>query len=686
MNGTYYSIGPVAFNFLATQCSTYNYATHPLNCTLSDNAWTGDIDFIYTNRGPVGTAHTLLSATAGTLNSWNVGSSYAMSNQDAIEAYILSPAYGAQNTDSIFGRSKDGIIWNNPSRGIPVLMNTKYYIRLQRLSPVLGKISLFIDSARTQQAPGSPQLFPITCSVQGLTTVQHGSIPQGWWLRQLTGSLDNLYIKNDSSNYLPFTVMQQVQNSFCAISNGSINLFPNGGTAPYYYSWSTGANVNSINNLPAGNYSVQVTDAQGCYKDLNFTILQSNPLTAVFSGQINCNGDTTSVSIFASGTPPYNYSWALFPLAHGNIIHGVGSGLYQVTITDSAGCIKTFSDTLVQPAPISAYATSTWDCNGINSSIATHVSGGTAPFLYTWSTSPLQTSPIAVGLTAGIYSCSITDAHQCKVMIWDTIPVIQPLSITMQVVNPSCNGADNGSIAATISGGISGYTAQEQWNTSPVQTGPTLNNLSAGNYVLTVSVGNCQMTSIALLIDPAPIDSLAISPSFCNDDTLIELSLPQGFASYQWYEGNSAIPGAVYNSYYASTSNLQSYYALWLYKDCRYRTPIKPGKIFQNVAKLKPANIFSPNADGINEIFIPFETGSLNPDSIDQMLTSYEFYIYDRWGKFVFNSRQFSNGWDGRFSNGDRATEGVYFWIVSLSSSCQSSKKVKLSGFVQLQK
>ncbi len=236
INGTGYSIGAGAFNFNATQDGAYNYATHPLNCTLSDDRWTGDVDFIYTGRGSVGLAHVLLGATAGTLNSWNTGgTSYTSTNQDAIEAYISCPAYGAQITDSIYGRAKDGSVWNPASVGIHINMNQAYYIRLERLSTTQGRINVFTNAARTTQAPGSPQYFTIGCTVTGLHEVEQGNEPQGAPARTLTATLTNLKICDQTA-----TGINELETDATLM-----NVFPNPNTGTFTITFDEHAALNN---------------------------------------------------------------------------------------------------------------------------------------------------------------------------------------------------------------------------------------------------------------------------------------------------------------------------------------------------------------------------------------------------------------------------------------------------------
>jgi len=207
-DGGTYIIGTSSFNFNNTPCNAsgntaFSYATHPLACTLSDSAWKGDVDFEYTGRGSGGVAHSLLAIIADTLNAWNTPS-FAETNQNAIETYINSPFGGAQNTDSLYAHSKVGATWNAVSKGIALpSMEVTYYIRLERVSSTLGRISLFLDPARIVHAPGSPQTFPVTSAVTGLSYVQHGAIPQGNYERALTATLKNLDVCDSIATYNP---------------------------------------------------------------------------------------------------------------------------------------------------------------------------------------------------------------------------------------------------------------------------------------------------------------------------------------------------------------------------------------------------------------------------------------------------------------------------------------------------
>ncbi|HKC69080.1 MAG TPA: T9SS type A sorting domain-containing protein [Bacteroidia bacterium] len=208
-NGSTESISGGTFNFSNTPDEAYNYATHTLNCTLSDK-WKADVDFKYTGRGTGGTGHTILATTAGTQDAWNTGVGFSASNQDGMIMYINCPINGAQSTDSIYGNSKKGTTYGTVSRGIHIAENTQYYLRMEMLSPTQGQISVFSNAARTTHIAGSPVQFSWAAASRpsGLDVVQIGNIPQGYMTRALTATEDNIKICDvapptccDTNNY-----------------------------------------------------------------------------------------------------------------------------------------------------------------------------------------------------------------------------------------------------------------------------------------------------------------------------------------------------------------------------------------------------------------------------------------------------------------------------------------------------
>lgn len=282
-------------------------------------------------------------------------------------------------------------------------------------------------------------------------------------------------------------------------NNGSASVTVSAGTAPFSYQWSpSGGNGQNATNLAAGNYSITVTDANGCISNDNITISEPSVLlNQMSSTDANCAGIGGSATVIvAGGTTPYSYSWSGSPSTSATAT-GLTGGNYTVTITDGNGCTSTGSTTVNQPGGIVAVPASTpVTCNGGNNGSASVVAnGGSGALSYSWSPSG-GTGSAASNLTAGNYSVTISDAGGC--VSTANIVVTEPTAIipVTNAIASSC-GAANGSASVAVSGGSSPY--QYSWSPSG-GTSSSANNLSAGNYIVTITDNNgCTSTASALV-------------------------------------------------------------------------------------------------------------------------------------------------------------------------------------------
>src|SRR6185436_17619400 len=105
---------------------------------------------------------------------------------------------------------------------------------------------------------------------------------------------------------------------------------------------------------------------------------------------------------------------------------GLTTGNYSVTVTDSNGCTTTQAVSINLPSPLNVnVSSSNVSCNGASTGSATVIpSGGTPPYIYSWSTTPVQTTSTATGLPAGNYSVTVTDSNHCATT--QTVSITQP--------------------------------------------------------------------------------------------------------------------------------------------------------------------------------------------------------------------------------------------------------------------
>ncbi|MBK8367397.1 MAG: T9SS type A sorting domain-containing protein [Bacteroidetes bacterium] len=323
-------------------------------------------------------------------------------------------------------------------------------------------------------------------------------------------------------------------------STGTVTASGIGGTAPYSYLWPTLAStMATVPNVAIGTYTVIVTDANGCVTGNNITVLQPTQLIATTT-VTNANCGQADGSICASVTGgaggPYTFLWSNSSTAQ--CLSLVPAGNYSVTVTDPNLCTYLHVGTVnnIGGPIISISSQTNVTCFGLCNGIATtSLSGGTGPFIYTWSNG--QVTPIATNLCAGIYTVNVTDAIGC--IGTTSISLTQPtaLNVFVNPNNPSCFGSCNGSAVAAAFGGTPPYSYN--WTGGGGNT-PTTNPLCAGNYGVTITDNNgCIATSSVAILNPPPLTAIITKTDVtcggnCDGQAFANVSGGSGAFTFLW--------------------------------------------------------------------------------------------------------------------------------------------------------
>ncbi len=206
--------------------------------------------------------------------------------------------------------------------------------------------------------------------------------------------------------------------------NGRIEMEVAGGTTPYFYQWSNGAITQDIQNLPAGNYYVTITDANNCQEIATQPLTISQPLNSLgiqsvdLINGINCELGTGSIALeVEGGTPPFTYQWSNGGTENG--VDNLSTGNYQCTVTDAKSCtFVTNAYTIEAPSDLQLNTISTPSIDNMNNGTATvEIIGGVWPFTFSWDEATgYQQDSIALSLPSGEYEVLVTDAQGCEFM------------------------------------------------------------------------------------------------------------------------------------------------------------------------------------------------------------------------------------------------------------------------------
>lgn len=338
-------------------------------------------------------------------------------------------------------------------------------------------------------------------------------------------------------------------NSNCGSSDGSAIVVVNNSSTNYTYNWvwvsgsntSTSVlNTDTVYSLPAGTVYVTVTIDYGCS---NVAIININENLGISSSITSTNAtsygtcDGTATVTFSGGTSPYTYLWdALAGNQTTATATGLCAGNYSVTIMDSNGCTSIKSVTISQPASVLSVSVSLQTnviCNGTSTgSVTISVSGGTVPYVYNWSGTPTGDGTTTItGLTAGIYSVTVTDANSDFATVSVTITQPPILLTSCVATNIHCNGENNGLIDLTPSGGNPPYTYL--WSNGSANQ--DLINIGAGVYSITVTdLYGCTATNSVTIAEPSALvlNANSTNATCGNSNGSIDLSVSGGTSPY----------------------------------------------------------------------------------------------------------------------------------------------------------
>lgn len=530
----------------------------------------------------------------------------------------------------------------------------------------------------------SPSITNVTQLAAGIYTLLVGA---GSCSASITTSvtINALPVPNISSN-----------SPVCA--GQAINLNGSGGNS-YFWQGPAGYTSNTqnplINSSSAANngtYTLTVTDVNGCSSSTTQAFVV-NPLPSVnATGSSVCVNQTVNLTSGGGIT----YSWTgpngfnsnqqnpSLPNATTNM-----AGQYNVTVTDINNCSNTgIALVAVNPPPVPIASVNSPIC--VNNNLNFSASGGVN---YQWNGpngfTASSSNPVLLATSAsasGNYTLTVSDAIGCS----STTVITAVVNNIPQPVITS--GISAGCVPLCVS-----FTCSSN---GPIQNcnwiggnGASSNGTSAsfcyntqGNYevqaTVTDNTGCTNTTTFTVNAYPIPVADFNFAPLFpiVNSDATVhftDASYNGNIASWNWYFMNTATHTSILQNPEFTYTEVGQYQVVLVVKSDKgcSDTIIKSVIVGEDYGIYVP-NAFTPNGDGLNDIFLPKGFG----------IKKYELEIFDRWGERIYVSKELENGWDGKVHKGidygKICQEGVYSWQIKLTNVQGQSKT--LTGHITL--
>jgi gliding motility-associated-like protein len=302
--------------------------------------------------------------------------------------------------------------------------------------------------------------------------------------------------------------------------NGSINLLTAGGTGAHTIVWDpvppNGQGVESAQFLCPGVWTATVHDANGCAITQSWTVIGSEgPDLVVGSTPAHCTTcDGTATVEVTGGVPPFTLAWSLAgtPMGTTPTITDLCAGLYQVMVTDSAGCTSIASVPVTDEggedlATTDGSVDCTGDCDG---AVSVQFDCTSPACTVTWldgSGFPIATGTDSLtGLCAGLYFVSVVNGDQCTAIAPAVVDAASAITSDLTVTPVSCPDACDGTASAVPTGGAPPYTFF--WEPGPIDGQGTdqVTGLCAGAYKVTITDSTgCAVVDSLIVPGPAPI-------------------------------------------------------------------------------------------------------------------------------------------------------------------------------------
>jgi|GEM_PF-6232874 len=464
---------------------------------------------------------------------------------------------------------------------------------------------------------------------------------------------------------------------------GSIFISVNGGSGNFTYLWSNGSTDEDLIGVPAGMYSVVVTDTD------NGSTSNCGPYEIVVEFGISDDTEVTGVACGTTGTGAIdlvicgvadNIEWTkdgdFFSVQED--LTALDEGTYVVIVTNAAGVQFTRTYTVAESSDITLDNTVIVNetSAGNDGSIDITVSGSSAPFTFLWSNG--ATTEDISNLPAACYSVTITDADSCMLVFGDICVTSNGLQVDVDVSGNgefaiSCDGEADGSISLTPQNGEAPYTYE--WSNPAFNGMSSIDSLREGAYTVTVRDANGLTFMRTIMIIAPDAINIIIERECASSDTDADgvfIAAPEGGVgpySYIWNndptENTNRLTGITAGETASVVVTDANGCVEALGNEDFPAMCIDGGECFTG------REVITPNGDNLNDEL-----------RIACLPNNNKLEIFNRVGERVWRADNYRNDWRGTSQDDQDLEDGVYYWVMTVITD--DNREVFYRGHVTL--
>ena len=464
------------------------------------------------------------------------------------------------------------------------------------------------------------------------------------------------------------------------VNNGTAAVVVSNYSGTANYLWLPGGQTTSaLTNLTPGDYSCLITYPGLCTSDsLTVTVDDAQPTVVPMSATTICIGQTVSLTANASGgASAYTYSWTAGSTPVNVNVSPTVNTTYTVIGTDANGCNSLPKNVAINVnPPLTVQTTNAVSiCANASTTLTALAGGGNGNYSYVWSPSfglsdTIISNPVSTPASTTTYFVSVSDNCGSPVIISSVTVTIEPQPAPLISANvlsgcvPLCVVFTDNSFASC---------STASWAFGDGKNATSCNSAShcfdtPGKYNVSLTV-----TSIAgcigsdarnnfITVFPIPKSEFSYSPNpvLIIDPAVSFTDQTTDAVFRHWTFGDNINNTSTEKNpmhVYADTGCYDLQLIVLNLQGCT--DTLNSQVCVEMELEFYAPNAFTPNNDGINEVFLPLGTG------MDE--NGYEFLIFDRWGREIFKTPRIGDGWTGKVKNGSTtAQEDTYVWLVKV--------------------